>query len=136
MPYYAVSRIARSLNTRGKAVRGARVLLLGMAYKADVGDLRESPSLKLLELLRAEGAEVTYHDPHVDVLSAEGLSSVALDAGTLAAADCVVIATAHAAIDLAFVVEHADLIVDMRNAVRQRLSGGASGSVPVNVDVL
>ena len=136
MPYYAVSRIARSLNTRGKAVRGARVLLLGMAYKADVGDLRESPSLKLLELLRAEGAEVTYHDPHVDVLSAEGLSSVALDAGTLAAADCVVIATAHAAIDLALVVEHADLIVDLRNAVRQRLSGGASGSVPVNVDVL
>jgi UDP-N-acetyl-D-glucosamine dehydrogenase len=136
MPYYAVSRIARSLNTRGKAVRGARVLLLGMAYKADVGDLRESPSLKLLELLRAEGAEVTYHDPHVDVLSAEGLSSVALDAGTLAATDCVVIATAHAAIDLALVVEHADLIVDMRNAVRQRLSGGASGSVPVNVDVL
>jgi UDP-N-acetyl-D-glucosamine dehydrogenase len=136
MPYYAVSRIARSLNTRGKAVRGARVLLLGMAYKADVGDLRESPSLKLLELLRADGAVLTYHDPHVASLSDEGLSSVTLDAETLRATDCVVVATAHAAIDLALVVEHADLVVDMRNAVRQRLSGGTSGSVPPNVDVL
>jgi UDP-N-acetyl-D-glucosamine dehydrogenase len=136
MPYYAVSRIARSLNTRGKAVRGANVLLLGMAYKANVGDLRESPSLKLLELLRAEGAEVTYHDPHVATLPDEGLSSVELDVATLTAADCVVIATAHAATDLALVVEHADLVMDLRNAVRQRLSGGTSGSVPANVDVL
>ncbi len=136
MPYYAVSRIARSLNGRAKAVRGARVLLLGVAYKADVGDLRESPSLKLLELLRDEGAVVTYHDPHVPTLTDEGLSSVDLDAETLAAADCVVIATAHSAVDLALVVEHADLVVDLRNAVRQRLSGGTSGSVPPNVDVL
>jgi len=136
MPYYAVARIARALNARGKAVRGAGILLLGMAYKADVGDLRESPSLKLLELLRAEGGRVSYHDPHVATLPAEGLSSVPLDAGTVAAADCVVIATAHAALDLALVVAHADLVVDLRNAVRQRLLGGASGSVPPNVDVL
>jgi UDP-N-acetyl-D-glucosamine dehydrogenase len=136
MPYYAVSRIARSLNTRGKAVRGARVLLLGMAYKADMGDLRESPSLKLLELLRAEGADVTYHDPHVAALSDEGLSSVDLGAEILAASDCVVIATAHSAIDLGLVVEHADIVLDLRNAVRQRLSGGTSGRVPANVDVL
>ncbi len=136
MPYYAVSRIARALNARGKAVRGAGILLLGMAYKADVGDLRESPSLKLLELLRAEGGRVSYHDPHVANLPAEGLSSVPLDAATVTAADCVVIATAHAALDLALVVAHADLVVDLRNAVRQRLSGGASGSVPPNVDVL
>ena len=111
-------------------------MLLGVAYKADVGDLRESPSLKLLELLREEGAVVTYHDPHVPTLTDEGLSSVDLDAETLAATDCVVIATAHSAIDLALVVEHADLVVDLRNAVRQRLSGGTSGSVPPNVDVL
>ena len=136
MPYYAVARIARALNARGKAVRGAGILLLGMAYKADVGDLRESPSLKLLELLRAEGGRVSYHDPHVATLPAEGLSSVPLDAGTVAAADCVVIATAHAALDLALVVAQADLVVDLRNAVRQRLLGGASGSVPPNVDVL
>jgi UDP-N-acetyl-D-glucosamine dehydrogenase len=136
MPYYAVSRIARALNGRGKAMRDAEVLLLGMAYKADVGDLRESPSLKLLELLRAEGARVSYHDPHVERLAKEGLTSVTLDAQTLAAADCVVVATAHAAVDLALVVEHADLVVDLRNAVRQRLSGGPSGSVPANVDIL
>jgi UDP-N-acetyl-D-glucosamine dehydrogenase len=136
MPYYAASRITRSLNGRGKAVRGARVLLLGVAYKADVGDLRESPSLKLIELLRAEGAELSYHDPHVASLADQGLSSVRLDAPTLAAADCVIIATAHSAIDLALVVEHSDLVVDLRNAVRQRLPGGTSGSVPPNVDVL
>jgi UDP-N-acetyl-D-glucosamine dehydrogenase len=136
MPYYATSRITRSLNSRGKAVKDARVLLLGMAYKADVGDLRESPSLKLLELLRAEGADVTYHDPHVATLASEGLSSVELTPQTLAEADCVVIATAHAAIDLAAVVEHADLVVDLRNAVRHRLGGGVAGAVPANVDVL
>jgi UDP-N-acetyl-D-glucosamine dehydrogenase len=136
MPYYAVSRIARALNGRGKAVRDAKVLLLGMAYKADVGDLRESPSLKLLELLRAEGADMTYHDPHVATLSDEGLSSVELTTERLVEADCVVIATAHTAIDLAAVVEHADLVVDLRNAVRQRLSGGSTGAIPPNVDVL
>ena len=136
MPYYAASRIARSLNGRGKASLGARVLLLGMAYKADVGDLRESPSLKLLELLRAAGAEVTYHDPHVPTLPAEGLSSMELTEERLRDADCVVIATAHEAIDLAFVIEHADLVVDLRNAVRHRLGGGSSGEIPVNVDVL
>jgi len=136
MPYYAVSRIARALNARGKAVRDARVLLLGMAYKQDVGDLRESPSLKLLELLRAEGADVTYHDPHVATLSNEGLSSVPLTEETISAADCVVIATAHSAMDLALVVEHADQVLDLRNAVRDRLSPGKTGSVPANVDVL
>jgi UDP-N-acetyl-D-glucosamine dehydrogenase len=136
MPYYATSRIARSLNARGKAVKDAQVLLLGMAYKADVGDLRESPSLKLLELLRAEGADVTYHDPHVATLPDEGLSSVELTPETLTAADCVVVATAHTAVDLATVVEHADLVVDLRNAVRHRLGGGVAGAVPANVDVL
>ncbi len=136
MPYYAVSRIARSLNSRAKAVNKAKVLLLGMAYKADVGDLRESPSLKLLELLRAEGADVTYHDPHVPTLSDEGLSSVELTPDTLSEADCVVIATAHEAIDIADVVEYADLVVDLRNAVRHRLGGGATGAIPSNVDVL
>ena len=136
MPYYAVSRIARSLNSRSKAVREAKVLILGMAYKANVGDLRESPSLKLLELLRAEGADVSYHDPHVATLSDEGLSSVELTSEQLARSDCVVIATAHEAIDLAAVVEHADLVVDLRNAVRHRLRGGATGAIPPNVDVL
>jgi UDP-N-acetyl-D-glucosamine dehydrogenase len=136
MPYYAVSRITRSLNGRSKAVRNARVLILGMAYKANVGDLRESPSLKLLELLRAEGADVAYHDPHVANLPEEGLSSVDLTSEVLAQADCVIIATAHEAIDLVAVVEHADLVVDLRNAVRHRLGGGVAGVIPPNVDVL
>jgi UDP-N-acetyl-D-glucosamine dehydrogenase len=135
-PYYAVSRIARALNGRGVPMRGARILLLGMAYKADVGDLRESPSLKLLDLLRADGAHVSYHDPHVTSLPDAGLASVSLDAGTLRTADCVVIATAHAAIDLGLVVRHASLVVDLRNAVRQRLAGRAAGDLPENVVVL
>jgi UDP-N-acetyl-D-glucosamine dehydrogenase len=135
-PYYAVRRIARALNARGRSVKGSAILLLGMAYKADVGDLRESPSLKILELLRAEGATVTYHDPHVPVLPGDELGSLTLDARTIAAADCVVVATAHQAIDLALVVEHASLVVDLRNAVRQRLGGRPSGALPPNVDVL
>ena len=83
----------------------------------------------------AEGADVEYHDPHVPMLG-DGTRSVTLDAATVAAADCVVIATAHAAIDLPLVVEHGRLIVDLRNAVRQRLSGSPAGTVPANVDVL
>ena len=135
MPYYAVSRIARALNRSSKPLRGSRILLLGIAYKQDVGDTRESPSLRLLELLREEGAEVEYHDPHVPSLG-DGTRSVALDATTIGAADCVVIATAHSAIDMALVVEQASLVVDLRNAVRQRLTGSPAGDVPANVDVL
>lgn len=136
MPYYALGRIARALNRRGRAVRGARILLLGVAYKPDVSDLRESPSLRLLELLRADGAEVSYHDPHVPGLESHGLSSVGLDAGVLSQSDCVVIATAHRDMDLALVVERAACVVDLRNAVRQRLGGAAAGPLPPNVDVL
>jgi UDP-N-acetyl-D-glucosamine dehydrogenase len=135
MPYYALSRIARALNRSSRALRGARILLLGVAYKQDVGDTRESPSLRLLELLRSEGADVEYHDPHVPAL-ADGTRSVPLTPVTVAAADCAVIATAHRTIDLALVVEGASLVVDLRNAVRQRLAGTHAGAVPPNVDVL
>jgi UDP-N-acetyl-D-glucosamine dehydrogenase len=136
MPYYAVSRIVRALNSRGKSARDARVLLLGVAYKAEVADLRESPSLKIIELLRAEGAAVSYHDPYVDTVPGLGLASVALTDARLGEADCVVVATAHQAIDLTPVVAQADLVVDLRNAVRQRQGGVSSGQVPPNVDVL
>jgi len=136
MPYYAVSRVIRALNGDGRAARGSKILLLGMAYKPNVSDMRESPSLKLLELLRAEGADVAYHDPHVDELPEQGLASVELTPERLAAADCVVIATHHAAVDLELVVQHARRIVDLRNAVRQNLAGGPSGPIPANVDVL
>ena len=136
MPYYAVSRVMRALNGDGRAARGSKILLLGVAYKPNVSDTRESPSLKLLELLRAEGADVSYHDPHVDDLPEQGLVSVELTAELLATIDCVVIATHHAAVDLELVVEHARRIVDLRNAVRQNLAGGPSGPIPANVDVL
>jgi UDP-N-acetyl-D-glucosamine dehydrogenase len=134
MPRYALSRVVRALNDDCKALKGSRVLLLGMAYKPNVGDLRESPSLKLLELLRAAGAEVVYHDPHVPELPDAGLASRPLDAALLGAVDCVVIATNHAGVDLQLVVDHAPRIVDLRDAVRQTL--GASGPLPANVDVL
>ena len=136
MPYYAVARIARALNDHGRSVKGADILLLGMAYKGNVGDLRESPSLKLVELLRRDGANVAYHDPHVPHVAGLELDSVALTPERIAAADCVVIATNHRAVDLEPVVEGARLVVDLRNAVRTTLGGGPAGPVPANVDVL
>ncbi len=136
MPYYAVSRIARALNGQRKSVAGSRILVLGMSYKPNVGDMRESPSLKLLELLAAERAEVLYHDPHVPELAAHGLSSTALDEDLLGSLDCVVIATNHRAVDLRPVVDSCVLIVDLRDAVRQSLGTDGSGAAPVNVHVL
>lgn len=134
MPYYAVSRIQRALNRAGKPVQGSQILLLGMAYKPDVADLRESPSLKLLELLRKEGAEVTYHDPYIPDLPGEGLVSLPLSDDLLRSIDCAVIATAHAAVDLGQVVDRAPLVVDLRDAVRR--SRGPTDALPPNVDVL
>jgi len=134
MPYYAVSRIQRALNRAGKPVQGSSILLLGMAYKPDVADLRESPSLKLLELLRKQGAEVAYHDPHVADLPNEGLSSMPLTGGLLRTIDCAVIATAHAGVDLDLVVDCAPLVVDLRDAVRRSRTPGQA--LPPNVDVM
>jgi UDP-N-acetyl-D-glucosamine dehydrogenase len=136
MPYYAVARIARALNGQGRAMNGARILLLGMAYKANVGDLRESPSLKLVELLRRDGAIVEYHDPHVPHVDGLDMDSVDLTPERVAGADCVVIATAHRAVDLGPVVSGARLVVDLRNAVRASTGAGPAGPVPANVDVL
>ncbi|MEA2623226.1 MAG: UDP-N-acetyl-D-glucosamine dehydrogenase [Chloroflexota bacterium] len=136
MPYYAVQRVIRALNRDGRAANGSKILLLGMAYKPNVADMRESPSIKLLALLRAEGADVEYHDPHVATLPDVGLASVPLTVERIAAADCVVIATDHRAVDLAPVLDHARRIVDLRNAVRRSLDGGPAGPVPSNVDVL
>lgn len=136
MPYYAVQRIQRALNARRKSVAGSVILLLGMSYKPNVGDLRESPSLKLLELLRAEGAHVGYHDPHIPQLPRDGLTSLPLTEDRLRGTDCVVIATNHRAVDLRPVVDCAPLIVDLRNAVRQNLGQGHSGPLPSNVDLL
>ncbi|MGH3021602.1 MAG: nucleotide sugar dehydrogenase [Gaiellaceae bacterium] len=115
MPYFCLEKITRALNSQERSVKGSRIHLVGVAYKADVGDLRESPALKLIELLREEGAEISYHDPHVPELPEHSLSSASLD-GAVDAADCVAIVTAHSGIDYDALAERARLVVDFRNA--------------------
>ena len=126
MPYFCLEKITRALNSDEKSVKGSHVHIVGVSYKADVGDLRESPALKLVELLRDEGAEVSYHDPHVSELPDHGLSSVDLD-GSVGKADCVAIVTAHSGIDYAKLAEKAQLVVDFRNATGK--NGSANGRV-------
>jgi UDP-N-acetyl-D-glucosamine dehydrogenase len=108
----------RTLNDAGKATKGARVLLLGASYKADVGDTREAPALKMIGLLRELGADVSYHDPHVPELHDQNLASVDLDE-SLPAADLVCIVTAHSAIDYQRVVDEAALVLDFRGVTRR-----------------
>ena len=116
-PHYCVERIVRALNDAGRPARDSRVLLLGVSYKTGVGDMRESPSLKIAHLLRALGAEVAYHDPHVPEVTELGLESVELDA-ELAACDVACVVTAHGGIDYAKVVAEAPLVVDFRGVTR------------------
>jgi UDP-N-acetyl-D-glucosamine dehydrogenase len=106
------------LNGRGRAVNGARILALGVAYKRGVGDTRESPALEILATLRKKGAEVAYVDPHVPVITLDRivLKAVELTEGELTAADCVLILTDHPEFDYRRVVETAALVVDTRNA--------------------
>lgn len=132
MPYHAFGRITSALNGNEKAVKGSRVLLLGVSYKPDVGDLRESPSLKILQLLKGSGAEVVYHDPYVPELPEHKLSSVELTRQEVERAECVVVATDHSSVDLRLVVDSATRVVDLRNAVRKRLGI----TLPENVEVL
>jgi UDP-N-acetyl-D-glucosamine dehydrogenase len=114
MPYYCRSLISQALNhAKQKSMSGARVLILGVSYKPDIGDVRESPALKLIELLRTAGADVAYHDPHVLTLPEQGLRSVPLEPE---AYDCVTIVTDHSEIDYDELVDRASLIVDLRNA--------------------
>ena len=121
MPYFCLEKITRALNSHERSVKGSTVHVVGVAYKADVGDLRESPALKLIELLRDEGAIVSYHDPHVPELPEHGLISQSLD-GAVDAAHCVAIVTAHSGIDYDALAERAPLVVDFRNAT------GANGT--------
>ena len=120
MPHYCVDRIARVLNDASKSVRGASLLILGVAYKNDVGDMRESPALPIIELLRDRGANLSYHDPHVAEMPHLGLASVAFDRATIQAADCVVIVTGHSDVDYALVVNEAQSVLDLRNATGRR----------------
>ena len=125
MPYSVVTAVAEALNCRAKSLQGSRVLVLGVAYKKDVDDLRESPGLKIMELLLKRGARVDYNDPYFPALHKmrqydfSQLRSVPLTAENLAGYDCLVIGAAHTAYDFAMIVDSGQLVVDTRNATRQ-----------------
>jgi UDP-N-acetyl-D-glucosamine dehydrogenase len=121
MPYYVVSRITDALNAKGRGIKGAKILIIGLAYKKDVDDVRESPSLKLIELLTEKDAKVDYNDPHVPKTHRMRkydlkMRSVPITVNTLRKYDCVVISTNHTAYDYDFIVSHSRLVVDTRNA--------------------
>jgi UDP-N-acetyl-D-glucosamine dehydrogenase len=120
MPHFVADKVQNALNDQRKALKGSRVHLLGVAYKRDVDDVRESPALDIAHLLLTRGAELSYSDPFVPRVAVDRneLESIPLDASTLGSADCVVIVTDHSAFDWATVVEHSALIVDTRNALR------------------
>lgn len=121
MPYYVLSRTTAALGGMGKPLRGARVLVLGVAYKRDIADTRMSPALKILELLHKGGASIAYHDPYVAEITLPNpgaLASTPLTDEALAGSDCVVIATDHSGIDYGRVLAQAPLIVDARNRLR------------------
>jgi UDP-N-acetyl-D-glucosamine dehydrogenase len=124
MPEFWVGKVVDRLNDRGKAVRGSRVLVLGVAYKKDIDDIRESPAIDVIRLLERRGALVSFHDPHVRVLREDGmeLTSVPLDPQTLAQSDCVIIVTDHSAVDYGMVAQHAPIVVDTRRALRRNRS--------------
>ena len=126
MPHYVIEKLQLALNERGKAVKGSRILVLGLAYKKDIDDARESPAFEILDALLRRGAEVSYHDPHVpkaprtrawpDLAS---LASRALTPELLGAQDAVVIVTDHSAVDYDLVLRHAPLVVDTRGVYRK-----------------
>ncbi len=123
MPYYVVTRTMEALNKHKKTLNGAKVLVLGVAYKKDIDDMRESPSLRVISLLKEQGAEVEFHDPYVPVLHAEhgfkyDMTSVPLTDENVANADAVMILTDHSNIDYAKLVENAKVVVDTRNACK------------------
>ena len=121
MPYYVAHCIQEALNNRGKSLNGARILILGAAYKKDVEDPRESPSLKLIQLLNDKGTNVSYNDPYIPSiqLAQDNLASAQLTGENLSAADCVVIATDHSCYNMDEVIAHSKLVFDARGATRE-----------------
>jgi UDP-N-acetyl-D-glucosamine dehydrogenase len=125
MPHYVVEKIADALNTRRKAVNGAKILIAGVAYKRDIDDMRESPALDIMGLLHAKGAQVSYADPFVPEVHGRewpggfDIKAVDLTRGSIGQYDCVVIATEHKAFDYAAIVSEADVVVDTRNAIKE-----------------
>jgi UDP-N-acetyl-D-glucosamine dehydrogenase len=123
MPAFVVAKVAQALNEERKAVNGSRALIIGVAYKRDIDDVRESPALDVIRLLEADGAEVVYHDPYVPTIREDlhEWHSVELSAEELSRADVVVIVTDHKVIDFQRVVDHASLVVDTRNATAKTI---------------
>jgi len=122
MPEYVVSQVMIALNDDSKPLRGSKMLVIGIAYKPDIDDVRESPAAEIIELLQGGGASVSYHDPHVPAFPKMrdhdiDLSSVPLTAATVEASDCVLIVTDHTAVDYDLIGRHAGLVVDTRNAM-------------------
>ena len=127
MPYFCRSLVSQALNhSKERSLKGSKLLVLGVAYKPNIGDMRESPALKLISLLQNAGAEVSYHDPHVPQFKEHGLEMVCVPYAP-AEYDCVVIVTDHADIDYAQLVDDAELVVDLRNAT------GAKGTASAKV---
>jgi len=124
MPEFWVGKVVDALNEQGKAVRGSRVMLVGVAYKKNIDDIRESPALDVIRLLHKRGADVSYHDPHVPTLKEDGIAmaSMPLTAETLKKTDCVIIVTDHATVDYHLIARHARATVDTRHVLP---TGGA-----------
>ncbi len=120
MPYYVVTRVMEALNERGRSLKGAKVMVLGVAYKKDVDDLRESPSLELIKILKEKGAKVDYNDPYLPVAVSHRrhfrMRSTPLRADRLKKYDCVLIATDHSSYDYRWIVKNSSLVIDTRNA--------------------
>jgi UDP-N-acetyl-D-glucosamine dehydrogenase len=128
MPEWVVEKCMEALNDRSRALKGSKVMLLGVAYKRDIDDVRESPALELFHLLQKRGAHVVYHDPHIPFVGRGrhydlNQQSVALDEKTLGEQDLVLIVTDHSSVDYAKVVRHAKLVVDTRNATKNVRAG-------------
>ena len=122
MPHYMVIKISTALNSHKKAVNGSKILFLGVAYKPNIDDARESPALEIMDIVTKKGGVVSYHDPHIPVVEtghALSLRSIELTADALQNADCVVLTTNHKAFDVEFIQQHAKLIVDLRNMVKE-----------------
>lgn len=138
MPNYVIKLISTALNDQKKSVNGSKVLILGVAYKKDIDDMRESPALSIIDLLRSRGAEVTYHDPFVPEVTfdhaytigdGEPLYNTELTDELIAGADCVVICTEHSGVDYKNVCDRASLIVDTRNALNSDLRGESKAKI-------
>ncbi len=132
MPYFVLDKTIRALNQRGKSIKGAKILVLGVAYKPDVDDMRESPSLKVIELLQKEGATVDYNDPYIPEIPETRkyrfeMKSVPLTPENLSSYDAVIITTDHSVYDYGLIEKHSKLIIDTRNALKKR--GVVNGNI-------